>query len=260
MGVMRWSGQCLAVLLCGLAGFAHGETLRIGIEGEYPPFSRTDAKGRITGFDAEITTAVCRQLKANCKVVKQDWEKAIPDLNAGKIDALISSMAITEERLRKVSFTRPYYNTPVRFVIHRNATLQVDPPARLAGHSVVVEAESIYQAYAQAVLAPLGAKIVVVHGGVEAVWSMLASGKAESTLNDVVANADFLKSPRGAVFIETGPAITDTRHMGVGAAIAVAKGNKALVERLDAALLALHQSGEYARIRARYFDFDIWAR
>lgn len=250
----------VSLLLNGLIVSAPtlAETLRIGIEGAYPPFSKVDRQGKIVGFDADISHALCRQLNVKCVIVKQDWEQAIPDLNAGKIDALISSMAITEERMKLVSFTRPYYNSPVRFVVRRDQTISVDPPAQLAGKTVVAEAESIYETFLRTLYAPHGVNVLIVSGG-DAVWQALASGKADATVNDVVANADFLKSKLGARFIETGPKFSDPRTLGAGAAIAVAKKNVALATRFDQALMAIYQSGEYSKLRQKYFTFDIWA-
>lgn len=260
---MRWvgrSGPLLVALFFWMTGLAHGETLRIGIEGAYPPFSSVDAKGHIVGFDADMAQALCKQMQARCKFVKQDWERAIPDLNAHKIDALVSSMAITPERLKLVTFTRPYYNSPVRLVVRRNSGLNVVGPAALAGKTIAVEAQTIYETYARAVFEPAGARVLVISGGLEGVWQALIAGKADAVPNDVVANAEFLKTPAGKAFVESGPPITDTKYLGTGAAIALAKGDTALAKRFDEALLAIHRSGEYAQIRARYFDFDIWAQ
>lgn len=248
---------CLGSLLVGVR-LAQAETLRIGIEGAYPPFSKINSRGVIVGFDADITHALCRQLAVRCVIVKQEWEQAIPDLNAGKIDALISSMAITEERMKRVSFTRPYYNSPVRFVVRRDAALVVDPPAQLAGKTVVAEADSIYETFLRTLYVPHGVTLRLVSGG-ENAWRELVNGHADAAINDVVANADFLHSKAGANFMETGPKFTDPRTLGAGAAIAVAKKNTALAKRFDQALMAIYQSGEYSKLRQKYFTFDIWA-
>ena len=74
------------------------QELRIAVEGEYPPFNKTDKKGKLSGFDVDIAKALCKALDASCEFVKQRWDRIIPDLVDGKYDLVVSSMSITAER------------------------------------------------------------------------------------------------------------------------------------------------------------------
>ncbi len=69
-------------------------------------------------------------MKADCTFVTQEWDGAIPALNAKKFDAFIASMSITAERKQKVDFTKKYYNTPPAIVVPKDSTITQKRPRR----------------------------------------------------------------------------------------------------------------------------------
>ena len=112
-----------AVLALGLSFSASADVLRIGVEGAYKPFSWKEADGTLKGFDIEIAMALCAEMKRECKLVEQDWDGMIPALLAKKYDAIIASMSITEERMKRVDFSMKYYNTPAKMVAAKGSDL-----------------------------------------------------------------------------------------------------------------------------------------
>ena len=100
---------------------ADAPVLKVGIEGAYPPFSSVGPDGQLKGFDIDIALAVCAHMKAQCKLVQQDFDGMIPSLNAKKLDLLVASMSITPERLKVVDFSDKYYNTPNRIIAKTGA-------------------------------------------------------------------------------------------------------------------------------------------
>src|SRR5262245_6063381 len=93
------------MLIMNPAFAADTAKLKIGTEGAYPPFNSINADGKLVGFDIDIANALCAQMKVECELVTQDWDGIIPALQAGKFDAIIASMSITEERKRSEEHT-----------------------------------------------------------------------------------------------------------------------------------------------------------
>jgi arginine/ornithine transport system substrate-binding protein len=92
------------------------------------PFSEVGPDGKLKGFDIDIALALCAEIKAECTLVQQEWDGMIPALQSRKFDAIIASMAITDERKKVVNFTDKYMNTPARMVAKADAKLEASPP------------------------------------------------------------------------------------------------------------------------------------
>jgi ABC-type amino acid transport substrate-binding protein len=62
-------GLALAAALppLALAQAATPATLRVGVEGNYPPFSRMGPDGRLSGFDIDIANAPCAEMKVSAR-------------------------------------------------------------------------------------------------------------------------------------------------------------------------------------------------
>jgi arginine/ornithine transport system substrate-binding protein len=230
-------------------------TVRLGVEGAYPPFSEIGTDGKIKGFDIDIGNALCERMKVRCVQVQLEFDAMIPALRAKKIDAVLASMSITPERLKAVDFTDRYYRTPSRMVVKAGAPFEITPEG-LEGRRVGVQRNTIQDRFATATFK--GAEIVRYGKGDETFLD-LRSGRVDAVLADMV-NADlgFLKTPAGAGFAFKGPSYDDPAFFGSGAGIALRKGDTALRDAMNAALAAIRADGTYQQIADRYFGFDIY--
>ena len=227
----------LALSVLSLPTFAADKPVRIGIEAAYPPFSLKTPDGQLAGFDVDIGNALCEEMKVQCKWVEQEFDGLIPALKVRKIDAILSSMTITDERKRSVDFTNKYYNTPARFVMKEGASLN-DPKADLKGKKAGVLRGSTADRYASAELTPAGVEVVRYNSQQEANM-------------DLVTDAG-----KGYAFV--GPQLTDAKYFGEGVGIAVRKGDSELAGKFNAAIDALRANGKYKQIQDKYFSFDVY--
>ena len=249
----------LALLLAAAASaFAQPpdwKTIRIAVEGAYPPFSEIGPDGRIKGFDIDIANALCADLKAQCTFVQQEFDGMIPGLNARKFDAVIASMSITEERKRSVAFSDKYYATPARLIAKKGASL-VPTPDGMKGKRIGVQRSTTHDRFATDTFKD---SEIVRYTGQDQVFLDLQSGRLDAVVADqVAANIGFLQRPVGKDFGFVGPAFSDPKYFGPGAGVAVRKGDTQLQARLNQAIKDIRANGTYQAIAKKYFDFDVY--
>ena len=253
--VLAVAAIATALPLAATAQAPDWKKVRIGVEGAYPPFSEMGPDGKIKGFDIDIANALCAQMKAECTLVPQEWDGMIPALQARKFDAIIASMAATDERRKVVAFTDKYYNTPARLVAKAGAQLQATPEG-LKGKRIGVQRSTVHDRY---VTDTFKGSEIVRYGKADEVYLDLVAGRIDVAMGDSVAiDGGLLKKPQGKAFAFFGPNYTDEKYFGTGSSIAVRKADTALAERFNAAIKAIRADGTYKKIQDRYFNFDVY--
>jgi arginine/ornithine transport system substrate-binding protein len=249
----------LALSVLSASAFADEKPMKIGIEAAYPPFASKAPDGSIVGFDYDIGNALCEEMKVKCVWVEQEFDGLIPALKVRKIDAILSSMSITDERKQSVDFTGKYYNTPARLAM--KAGTEIDASlAQVKGKKIGVQRGSIHERFATEVLKPLGAEIVP-YGSQNEIYLDVNAGRLDGTLADATLLQDgFLNTDAGKGYAFAGPAFTDVKYFGDGVGIAVRKGDKAHLDALNAAILAIRANGKYKAVQDKYFKFDIYGQ
>lgn len=227
--------------------------VRVGVEGNYPPFSRLGPDGKLSGFDIDIALAVCQKMGAECVLVQQEWDGMMPALAARKFDMIVASMTISEERRKAADFSDPYYDVPSRWVA-KAGRLKDHEPATLKGQRIIVlrnspRAKHVAEKYKDS-------PVLLVNKETD-VYLELAAGRGDIGFgSSVVSSEAFLKKPEGRGFAQVGPTVRlDGGGGGVG--IAFRKGDAVLRDKVNAALKAIKADGTYKRLADRYFDFDV---
>ncbi len=243
--------------LCANA-FAQGKDLKVAIDPTYEPFTFKTPDGKPTGFDVDIASALCEQIKRKCVFVEQPWDGMIPGLMARKYDVIISSMSITEERQKQIDFTDKYYNTPSRVVLRK--AFKYEGPASVKGKKIGVLKASTQEKYALGELKPAGAE-VVAYDAQDQVYLDIKSGRLDGTVADhVEATGGFLSKPEGKDFELKGEDLYIPKYFGIGAGIGLRKGQDALKGELNTAIKTIRTNGTYKKINDKYFKFDVYGK
>ncbi|MBL8521096.1 MAG: ABC transporter substrate-binding protein [Betaproteobacteria bacterium] len=229
--------------------------LKVGVEGAYPPFSEAKAGGKVEGFDIDIANALCEQMKAQCSFVQLDFDALIPALTAKKIDAIIASMSITEERLKQIDFSDKYYHTPTRLVIKTGSAITPTPDG-LKGKKLGVQRGTTHDKFVSVTFAQSD---IQRYANQEDSFKDLAAGKLDAVLVDTVnASWGFFKTPAGKGFSFAGQVYLDPKFFGYGAGVGVRKADAELRAKFNEAIAAIRKDGTYKKINDKYFDFDIY--
>ncbi len=84
------------------------DTLKVGMELQFPPFETVDTDGNPTGFSVDFAYALGKHLGREVEIINTAWTGLIPSLQSDKIDIVISSMSATDERRKTIDFSDSY--------------------------------------------------------------------------------------------------------------------------------------------------------
>ena len=245
-----------AVALAIGAAQAQERVIKMGSEGAYPPFNVIGADGKLQGFDIDIGNALCEQMKVKCDWVTQDWDGAIPALQAGKYDAFIAQMSITPERLQQVGFSKKYIQTPPAIAASKDAGITGTTKEALAGKTIGVQGSTTHFNYAEKTFTD---STVKAYPTADEMHADLANGRIDAINDNVIVTQEFLNSEQGkACCVLVGTYTPVVEIHGPGEGIAVKKENTALADEFSAAIDAIRANGKYKEINDKYFAFDVY--
>jgi arginine/ornithine transport system substrate-binding protein len=225
--------------------------LKVAIDPTYEPFTFKSADGKPTGFDVDMANAICEQIKRNCVFVEQVWDSMIPGLNAKKYDLIISSMSITDDRLKEIDFSDKYYNTPSRIVLKKS--VKYTDPASIKGKKIGVLKGSTQEAYALGELKPAGV-VINSYEAQDQVYLDLKAGRIDGTVADYLeVSGGFLSKPEGAGYALMGPDLREPKYYGYGIGVAMRKGEDALKTEINQAIKTIRTNGSYKTLNDKYF-------
>ena len=227
-----------------------------GTDAAYAPFEMKDASGKIIGFEIDLATAMCAEIKAECTFQDQAFDGIIPALEAKKFDAILSSMSMTAERKEKVDFTQKIWSSPSSFLGAEAIGTDITP-ASMKDKIIAVQKGTVQENYIKANFKDSKIKS---YDTIELAYADLAAKRADLVLADTGVIDDFLKSAKGKNFKELVkvPESVDPKAFGDGIGIAVRKGDKALLDQLNKGFDAIRANGKYKEIADKYFKYDIY--
>lgn len=226
-------------------------TLRFVTDNDYPPFNYADETGKLVGFNVDLARALCDELSVRCIIEPMAWDKQLPALKKGTIDAVMASRKINILSRRDVLFTDRYYRTPARFAVRQNSPLKGLAPSMLAGKKIAVLKGTAHEAYLRSYYKK--SKILPFKGRTQA-REALRGGLVDALFGDAISMMFWLNgtASSGCCRFSGGPYI-EAKFFGDGVGIALKPGNRKLAKIFNYGLDRLRRRGVYRDLLLRHF-------
>lgn len=221
------------------------KTLRIGLEGTYPPFNYQDKDGQLAGFDVDFAKALAAQMGLKPLFSPSPFAGLLGALESRRIDVVVNQITITPERAAKYDFSKPYTVSGIQIITLRGKAGPYTP-ADLAGKKVGVGLGTNYESWARANVPTADIR---TYDDDPTKYQDLKAGRIDAVLNDRLVAADFVKnSPE---FVASGPPFAAQNQ---GVAMLKDPAMKVLV---DQAIDAMRADGRLATLSQKWFGADV---
>jgi lysine-arginine-ornithine-binding protein len=246
------------LLMAGLATTSRAgdwSKIRIGTEGAYAPFNYHDAAGKLQGFDIEIAQALCDRIGAKCEFIALAFDGIILALQNNQIDAIATSMAITEKRKKVVDFTDRYWTRHARFMSCATPPVEDISPAAMKGRAIGTQQGTVSDDFLED---GYKSSDIRLYKSMDEAYQDAAAGRLDAVLAGEAVSFDFMRKQPDKKCKFAGERLPDGKFFGGGVGIAVRKTDGDLREKLNAALKQILADGTYEAINKKYFPFSIY--
>ena len=230
---------------------------RIGIDAGFPPFSFRDSSGQITGYDLDLATELCKELRVKPELIDTQWSGIIPSLLAGHFDAIMGGISYTKARAEKVAFSIPYAEASQALLIRASDKDVINTVNDMSGRTIAVKlaspAETVVKTLEPRVQAAKGKGFASVktYDDLAAAYLALAQGSVDAVMNSIATMSIVLRDKPGAFSIVKG--------LGVDSwcAIAMRKEDADLLAYVNGQLMQLRRNNRIYELQEKWFQFKM---
>lgn len=248
---LAFTAMAAGLMTTGGLTQADEHTIKVGMSGGYFPFTFVE-QDKLQGFEVDVMEAVAEEMDSEVEFVTANFSGLFGMLESGRIDTIANQITITEERTAKYVFTEPYVYDGAQVVV-REGNEEIQSVEDLKGKTVAVNLGSNYEELLRELPYADEIDIRTYESNIE---QDTALGRVDAFVMDRVSASQVIKEKplplalAGQPFSEIRNALPfrDTEE------------DRALRDRVNAALTSLRESGELAAISEEWFGTDITRR
>ena len=234
----------LAMLLCFAGCGAKSNTLTMGTNAAFPPYEYVDDDGNIVGIDAEIAAAIAEKLGMELEIKDMEFDSLITACAGGSVDVVLAGMTVTDERKESVNFSDTYATGIQVIIVKEDSPIAtVDD---LEGKTIGVQAGTTGDIYCTD---DYGQDYVKQYNNGALAVAALKNDQVDCVIIDNEPAKNFVAANEGLK-------ILDTEYVTEDYAIAVAKENTELLEKINTAMAELKADGTIDKIVDKYIPAE----
>jgi len=227
-----------------------GRDVTIAVENAYLPFNYLDPEtGDPTGWDYEVWDEICRLVNCVPVYTEAAWEGMIQAVADGQFDAAADGITITEERGEIVAFSDGYINIEMRLLVRNDEDRIESIEDIVADESLKLGTQTGTTNYATASTYLPEERISAFDTFPFAVGALI-SGDIDAVIIDEVAGQGYLGEFKDELNL-VGPSMSSDQ-LGF-----IFPLGSELVEAVNAAFIAMFESGFFEEVNFRYFGPDL---
>jgi polar amino acid transport system substrate-binding protein len=211
---------------------------RVALSADYPPFEFTD-KGEVVGFDVDLARAVAHALGRTAVFHDMNFCAILPSIQAGMVDAGISTITATASRIDSYAFSDPYFYEELHIIFR--AVEPIKGKEDLRSLKVACQLGSTMEIWLRK--HGQGAKIIPMDSNVQAIEALKA-GLVDALVVDSFQAQEFCarNGTLDHIFLE---------RSGDGYAVALRKDSP-LLSTINDILGELDEDGTIAALREKW--------
>nr|WP_243430480.1 ABC transporter permease subunit [Enterococcus sp. DIV2402] len=212
--------------------------LIVGLSADYAPYefhAEIDGKDTIVGFDISIAQKIADDMGVKLHIEELGFDALLGALKTGKIDLIISGMAVTEERLKEVDFSDTYMTMKQRVIVRKDDADKYKNTLDFEGVPVGVQKQTTQEALAQNEL------VGSVPTSLQKIPDVIMNLKNEKV------DAAILEGPVAEAYVDRNPdlvfADVEFKDGDKDTAVAVPKNAPVLLESINTSIKEIKDEG-----------------
>ncbi len=160
------------------------EPLKVAAYPANPPWENKTESGAFEGFEVDIVNEVAKRMGTTAEIEGMDFKALFVASASGRVDAVISSLTITDERLESQAFTQPYFQGALGIGVKEGS--DITSVEGLKGKIVGAIATSFPENWLKEREAEVGYAELKSYDTTSNLLTDLQNGRIDAAVNDIV--------------------------------------------------------------------------